>query len=77
MGCSVPGNDGDASGLGKASGGGLVPQQVEKVGCGAHKGDACSLASSGQGGVLGKEAVPGVDGVHFLLFRQSYNALDV
>ena len=57
------GEERDALGFGERACSGLVAEQFEGVDGGADEGDAGGLASSGEVGVFGEEAVAGVDGV--------------
>ena len=58
-----PRDGGDAGALGGGAGAHLVPQGVHGLGAGAHPGDAGGSDGAGEVGVLGEEAVAGVDGV--------------
>ncbi len=69
------GDHGDAGLLGKAAGGGLIAEQVEKVGAGADEGDAGLGAGAREGGIFGEEAVARMDGIHFLFPGQGDDAL--
>ena len=65
-GVSAAGQDGHAGGLGEAARGGLVAEEFEQFRRGADEGDAGVGAGAGEDGILGEEAVAGVDGVDAL-----------
>ena len=60
------GHQGHVAALGQLSGGGLVAELAQHLGSGADEADAGSLALFGEGGILGKKTVAGVDGVALL-----------
>ena len=57
------GQDGHAGAEGGVAGGDFVAEEFELVDGGAHEGDVALSAAACQGGVLGEEAVAGVQGV--------------
>ena len=63
--------------LRQAARGGLVAEQFQQVAPGADEGDAGALAGARQCGILGEEAVAGMDGVDALLLGQRDDAFDV
>ena len=76
-GSSVPGTTRNAGLLGEAAGGGLVAQQFQQLGAGSDEGDAGAFAGARQRGILGEEAVAGMDGVDALFLGQGDDALDI
>jgi hypothetical protein len=58
-------------------GGGLVTHHVQDLRCGSDEDDAFALAGGGEVGVLGEEAVAGVDGIDAFLFGQRDDAFDI
>ena len=70
------GDDGHAGLDGDGAGGDLVAHGVQGFRGGADEGDAGLAAGAGEVGVLGEEAVAGVDGVHPLVHGQLHDFVD-
>jgi hypothetical protein len=71
------GNHGQSSRLGLLAGGGLVAHQLQQLRGRTDEHDARFLAGSGELGVLGQEAVAGVDGVGAVALGDADDARDV
>jgi len=68
---------GHADLLRERAGGGFVAHHVEELGARADEDQAGGTHGAGEVGVLGEEAVTGVDGVDALFLRDGNDAVDV
>ena len=71
------GHDRDAEALGRRLGLDLVAHDADMLGCRADEGDVVAFQDLGKAGVLGQEAVAGMDGVSPGYLARGHQARDV